>query len=520
MQNSSATPEVGIVGAGLGGLAAACTLAARGHSVTLLERNEWAGGKAAVLEASGYRFDMGPTILTVPSVLRRIFGEAGRNVEDALELIPLDPQWRCFFDGGEVLDLYSDQERMRGEVLAAAGPECWSGYERFLGLASRFHKISEKFFFWRPVGSMWDTFDAGSTFRVSTLREVLSMRLGHTVSGTIRSFIKDPRMAQMLDHYTQYIGSAPDQSPAILCAIAHMQNSEGVWYPRGGTGAMARALLQLARDLGVQIRTRTGVSSINTDSGRVTGVTTDRGERLAFDALIANSDIVRSHQELIDDREAAKRFERRRAYEPACSGVVLYLGLTHRYPQLLHHNFVFSRDPEEEFEYIYRRGEPAPDPTCYVCAPALTDPAVAPEGREALYVLVHTPYLRQGHDWRAMFKGYRRVIMDKLARSAGLTDLEDSVEYESALTPQDIHERYSVLNGAIYGLASHGRFTGAFKPSNRSPDLQGLYFAGGSAHPGPGMPMVMMSGWTAADALDRDMAMSKPRATDTHAVFG
>ena len=167
---------------------------------------------------------MGPTILTVPSVLRRIFGEAGRDVEDALELIPLDPQWRCFFDGGDVLDLYADQERMRGEVVAAAGPECWTGYERFLELASRFHQISEKFFFWRPVGSMWDTFDAGSTFRISTLREVLSMRLGHTVSGTIRSFIKDPRMAQMLDHYTQYIGSAPDQSPAILCAIAHMQN--------------------------------------------------------------------------------------------------------------------------------------------------------------------------------------------------------------------------------------------------------------------------------------------------------
>jgi phytoene desaturase len=366
---------------------------------------------------------------------------------------------------------------------------------------------------------MLDTFDAGSTFRMSTLREVLSMRLGHTVSGTIRSFIKDPRMAQMLDHYTQYIGSAPDQSPAILCAIAHMQNAEGVWYPRGGTGAVARALLNLARELGVHFRTGTGVSAINTTAGRVTGVTTDSGESLNFHAVIANSDIVRSHRELISDEKTSKAFERRRSYEPACSGVVLYLGLTRRYSQLLHHNFVFSRDPEEEFDYIYRRGEPAPDPTCYVCAPAITDPTVAPEGREALYVLVHTPYLRPGHDWRAMLPAYRQVIMQKLARTAGLTDLEDCIEHESSLTPQDINDRYAVLNGAIYGLASHGRFTGAFKPSNRSPDLQGLYFAGGSAHPGPGMPMVMMSGWTAADALDRDLS-SDHRAIDAYAVTG
>ena len=409
-----------------------------------------------------------------------------------------------------MLDLHADRERMRQTVQAAAGPACWEGYERFLELATRFHQISEKYFFWRPVGSMRDTFDAGSTFRLSTLREVLSMRLGSTVAQTIRGLIPDPHMAQMLDHYTQYIGSAPDQSPAILCAIAHMQNAEGVWYPRGGTGAVARALLRLATNLGVEFRVRTGVAGIQTGNGRVTGITTDQGERLSFDAVVANSDIVRSHRELLDDRQAARRFERQRAYEPACSGVVLYLGLKRRYPQLLHHNFVFSRDPEEEFDYIYRRGQPAPDPTCYVCAPAVTDPGVAPEGGEALYILVHTPYLRPGQDWRSMLPDYRRVILNKLRRCAGVTDLEESIVMEHALTPQDIHERYSVLNGAIYGLASHGRFTGAFKPSNRSRDVKGLYFAGGSAHPGPGMPMVMMSGWIAGDTLDRD----------THATAG
>jgi phytoene dehydrogenase-like protein len=186
--------------------------------------------------------------------------------------------------------------------------------------------------------------------------------------------------------------------------------------------------------------------------------------------------------------------------------VVLYLGLRERYDELLHHNFVFSRDPHEEFESIYRRGEPAADPTCYVCAPARTEPEVAPEGGEALYVLVHTPYLRPHHDWSAMLPSYRRTILQKLKTTAGLVDIEKRIEVERVLTPQDIHDRYRVLNGAIYGLASHGRFLGAFKPHNRSCDVRGLYLAGGAAHPGPGMPMVMMSGWIAADALHQDLA--------------
>jgi phytoene dehydrogenase-like protein len=213
----------------------------------------------------------------------------------------------------------------------------------------------------------------------------------------------------------------------------------------------------------------------------------------------------------------ARRFERRRSYEPACSGVVLYLGLRRRYDHLLHHNFVFSRDPEEEFAAIYRRGEPADDPTCYVCAPAQTDPTVAPAGGEALYVLVHTPYLRPHHDWRRLFPAYRRTIFRKLAETAGLLDLEQRIVVEHVLTPEDIHHHYQVLNGAIYGIASHGRFLGAFKPGNRSPDIRGLYLAGGAAHPGPGMPMVLMSGWIAADTLDQDATV--PRASRRTPAF-
>ncbi len=325
----------------------------------------------------------------------------------------------------------------------------------------------------------------------------------------MRSFVSDARVAQMLDHFTQYVGSAPDQSPAVLCGIAHMQTGEGVWYPRGGTAAVPAALESLARELGVELRCGVGVRRILIDSSRrVQGVETDQGEEIALAAVVANSDIVRTHRDMIGGAPQ-RRFERRRRYEPACSGVVLYLGLDRPYEHLAHHNFVFSHDPEEEFDAIYRKGEPAPDPTCYLAAPARTDPDVAPPHGEALYVLVHAPYLRPNHDWKKLLPTYRRTILDKLATTAGLPDLEQRIRFEHCLTPQDIHERFGVLNGAIYGLASHGTFHGAFKPSNRSPDVAGLYFAGGSAHPGPGMPMVLMSGWIAADALDCDGLVPK-----------
>ncbi|MDX1655402.1 MAG: phytoene desaturase, partial [Candidatus Competibacteraceae bacterium] len=270
----------------------------------------------------------------------------------------------------------------------------------------------------------------------------------------------------------------------------------------GGTRAVPEALIRLATDLGVELCPGTGVERILVEGDRVSGVETSDGETVPLGAVVSNMDAVRTYRELVGG-PVGERY-RKRDFEPACSGVVLYLGLDRAYDHLEHHNFVFSRDPHEEFDAIYRRGEPAPDPSCYLCAPARTEGAVAPEGGEALYILVHTPYLRPGHDWRQMLPGYRRVILDKLARCAGLEDLESRIVTEAALTPQDIHDRYQVLDGAIYGLASHGRWLGAFKPANRSPQIKGLYLAGGAAHPGPGMPMVLMSGWIAADTLDRD----------------
>jgi diapolycopene oxygenase len=503
MSSQMGTPVI-VIGGGLGGLAAACTLGARGHRVILFEKNGWLGGKAAVLEEGGFRFDMGPTILTVPRVLRRIFAEAGRDLDAEINLVRLDPQWRCFFDDGAVLDLVENCDAMARSIDDfAPGTGSGAGYREFQKLSERLHAVSDRFFFWKSVEDIRDTIDFKRNLNAATLGDVLSLRMGATVAGTVRRHVPDPRVAQMLDHFVQYVGSSPYNAPAVLCSIAHMQTDGGVWYPMGGTAAVPAALARLARDLGVELRSDTGIRRIVVRDSRAVAVETDGGETVPCSAVVSNMDSVRTYRELIGG-PAAERFEKRRKPEPACSGVVLYLGLDRAYDHLLHHDFVFSRDAEEEFDWIYRRGEPAPDPSCYIAAPARTEPGVAPPGGEALYVLVHTPYLRPHHDWPRMLPDYRRVIFDKLARSAGLKDLERRIRVERWLTPQDIHDRYRVLNGAIYGLASHGRFFGAFKPGNRSREVAGLYLAGGAAHPGPGMPMVLMSGWIAADTLDRD----------------
>jgi phytoene desaturase len=505
---------IGIIGGGLAGLSAACVLAARDRKVILFERNDWLGGKAAQLTGDGFRFDMGPTIVTIPSVLRRIFSEAGARMEDYLELVRLDPQWRCFFDDGSSLDLAQNPDAM-ARTLDAFAPGTNSGqrYRDFIDYSARLDGISQRHFFYKPIGGIGDMFEWKASFDPQMLGDVLAMRMGRSVAGTVRKFTPDPRVAQMIDHFTQYVGSSPYGSPAVLCGIAHMQTEEGVWYPVGGTRAVPLALEKLARELGVEFRTGTKIEKILSRGGEVTGVRTGAGEEVALNGVVSNCDSVRTHRELINGAVGAA-FERRRSYEPACSGVVLYLGLSRRYEHLAHHDFVFSRDPHEEFDFIYKKGEPAPDPTCYLAATTCTEPGTAPPGGEALYVLVHAPYLRPHHDWKKMLPEYRRVILEKLKRTGQMPDLEERIIFERALTPQDIQDRYHVLDGAIYGLASHGKFLGAFKPGNRSPDLRGLYLAGGAAHPGPGMPMVLMSGWIAADTLDRDGICGKTERSE------
>lgn len=513
--------HVVVIGGGLAGLASAVELRNRGAGVTLIEANDHLGGKMNVLTDQGFTFDMGPTILTLPEVLCGIIRRSGRRVEDLIDLVRLDPQWRCHYEDGTVVDLRDGVEEMAASLdRSFPGAGAGDDFRAFLAYARRMNRLSRSVFFYRDLGNVMDVIRGSPKGDPGVMRDAMAMRLHSTVGATVAKHIRDPRVRQLVEHFLQYVGSSPFLAPAILTMIASAQLDQGCWYAAGGTRMVARALGRLASESGVVCRTGRRVVSIQHAGGRATGVRLDDGEEITADAVVSNCDVQRTLAGLVGSPSANRERQSIAAkYTPACSGVVLYLGLNRQYEHLAHHNFVFSRDSHREFEDIYGEGIPARDPTLYIAAPSRTDSGQAPPGCEALYILVHTPYIREGSiqaEQEAFLSAYRPVIMDKLSRF-GMSDIEDHIVVERSLLPRGIERMYNAEGGAIYGLASHGRLHGGFKPKNTSPALQGLYMAGGSVNPGPGVPMVLMSGVTAADAVARDFGLDRPDLVATSA---
>jgi phytoene desaturase len=509
--------KIAVVGGGLAGCAAAVRLAAAGHQVTLLEKNGHLGGKMNVWEEGGYYFDMGPTIITKPDVIDRLFEDVGRRREDYLQLVALDPQWRAFFADGSHFDLYESLVKMTAELKRFAPGEMAS-YLQFLSYAHRMNDISDRWFYWKPYGSLGDMMRS-NPMNLQSMSLAMSMDPFTTMHQAIRKHFKDERLAQLFEHFVQYVGSSPFVAPAILCLIAWVQLGLGCWYPMGGTGAIARALTQLCAEFGVDVRLNTPVAHIEIKNGVVQGVVPENGAFEPFDAVVANSDVVRTLEQMIPDPAAPAYVQRHeKQLEPACSGIVLYLGCKKQWAHLKHHDFYFSADSDAEFRDIYENRVPHEDPTCYLAVPSLTDPQVAPEGCTALYVLVHCPYVTSAFDWEQETARYRDVIINKLEKS-GLTGLRESIEVSHTVTPRDLERMYWVNRGAIYGVVTQKSLNAAFKTGNRSDLFKGLYWAGGSVNPGPGVPMVLMSGQIAAQCIlddfgpgNRAVVSSEPRA--------
>ncbi len=507
-----------------------------GARVTLIERNAHLGGKMNILRERGFTFDMGPTIITLPQVLRGIIRRSGRKPEDYLHLVNLDPQWRCMYEDGTVIDLRAGEAAMRAELeRVLPGTDAAAGYASFVQYARRMMGLSEKVFYYRDLGGVTDMMKKPPT-EPGLLSDVLAMRMHSTVAGTIAKHVREPHVQQMCEHFLQYVGSSPFLAPAILSLIAAAQADHGCWYalsPRegtrveaggayegGGTRMVARSLERILRELpNVEIITGCGVrkmleekagASQGQASGRLRGVVLDDGREILADAVVSNCDVQRTYRDLLGTEEAQREQSAiARDYTPACSGVVLYLGLDKQYQHFAHHNFLFSKHSHDEFEDIYTRGVPAKDPTLYLAVPSRTDASQAPPGGEAFYILVHTAYLRPGQTWEGkggLLEQYRPVIIDKLKRF-GCADIEKHIVVERSLTPQSIDRMYNAEGGAIYGLASHGKLKGGFKPRNRSRVYRNLYLAGGSANPGPGVPMVLMSGVTAARSAALDLGL-------------
>jgi diapolycopene oxygenase len=507
-------PRAVIVGGGLGGAAAAIRLAAAGLHVTVADPNPHLGGKMNVWEAGGFRFDMGPTILTMPEVLQRLFAATGRPLEDYLQLERLDPQWRCFYPDGTVLDLHDCPQRT-AHALSRLDPRDGAAYPRFLQYARSMYELSEEFFFWKPHGGLRDVLREHGVLNLAGLRLGSRVQPFTSLHQAVRRHFRDERVVQLFDHFIQYVGSSPFAAPAILTLIAWAQASRGVWYARGGTGQVARALERLAAELGVVHRPGSLVEEILVDGDRVRGVRLAGGEHLPADVVVSNADVIRTYSELLPHPAAGAFLRRERnRLEPACSGVVLYLGCNRTWDHLAHHDFLFSKDPEAEFHDLYDRQLPAHDFTAYLAVPSLSDPTVAPPGHTALYVLVHTPYRTGGVDWLHAGPRYRQAILDRLEAPEGgrLHGLRESIRVERMLTPLEIERLYRSSRGSIYGLLTRKGLGSAFKPGNRCPLFHGLYHAGGSVNPGAGVPMVLMSGQIAADCVLADLALPAPRA--------
>ncbi len=512
MSAQRSSKRVVIVGGGLAGLASAVELQGRGAHVTVVESNEHLGGKMNVLAEQGFTFDMGPTILTLPEVLCGIIRRAGRRVPDMIDLVRLDPQWRCHFEDGITVDLRENVEVMSRELSAKLpGTDAARGWESLIAYSRRMNRLSRNVFFYKDVGGIRDVMRQSPAMDKQVMGDALAMRLHSTVASTIQKHVREPHVRQIAEHFLQYVGSSPFLAPAILTMIASAQTDQGCWYAMGGTRRVARTLETLADELGVDLVTGIRVEQILTTDGNATGVRLADGRTIDADAVISNCDVQRTMRDLVATPAALSEHRKiARTHTPACSGVVLYLGLDRQYDHLAHHNFFFSRDSHEEFADIYTRGIPARDPTLYIAAPSRSDPDQAPPGGEALYILIHTPYLRPGQEWNTpggLLEQYRPVVMQKLARF-GMADIEKHIVVERSLTPTGIERMYNAEGGAIYGLASHGRLAGGFKPRNTS-KVPGLFLAGGSANPGPGVPMALMSGVTAAKSAAEFLGLAK-----------
>jgi phytoene desaturase len=488
-----------IVGAGLGGLSAAIHLAVRGLRVTVVEKNPAAGGKMGRWSAEGFTFDTGPTLLTMPFVLEELFAAAGRTLREELHIEPVDPVCRYTFADGSVFNAWKDPAALEQEVRRI-NPGDATGVRRFLDHGECIYRASDGPFLGSAFGS-WsaDTLRLALRF-LPAIRHLDAFR---TLDAAVSSFIVDPRLRQLFNRFATYNGSSPFRAPATLAVIPFVELRLGGWTIRGGMYALAEALVRLARDVGVEIRFDRPVRRVLTDGGSVRGVECADGERVEAPIVVMNADAVYAQQHLLGPGS------RRRPPEPSMSGFVLLLGVQGRYPDLAHHNIFFSADYRGEFRDIVDRGIPASDPTIYVSVADASHPGAAPPGDTALFVLVNAPALPldwsdAGADhatpWGTGAAGYAQRIIAML-ESRGLEGLGQRIRVRKIITPVDFARTFNAYRGAIYGAASNSRLAAFLRTPNVSRSVRGLYFAGGSTHPGGGIPLVLRSGRIVADCI-------------------
>ncbi len=489
--------KVVIVGAGPGGLASAMLLANAGLDVTVLERQESVGGRTTTLSADGFRWDLGPTFFLYPEILRSIFSSCGRSLDEEVELVRLDPQYRLVFEDGGSLAATPDLERLEAEVGALA-PADVAGVRRFM------RDNREKLTAFKPI--LESPFNGlGDVLRLPLLKLLPLMRPGTSVDRDLRRYFDDPRIRLAFEFQSKYLGMSPFRCPSLFTILSFIEYEHGVFHPIGGCGAVTRAMARVARDLGASIRLAEPVEEVLFEGCRAIGVRTSRG-RYPADALVVNADFAHAMRTLVPDRLRRRWTDRkleRKKY--SCSTFMLYLGIEGKV-DLDHHTIFLASDYETNLADIEDDHRLSDNPSFYLQNPAATDPTLAPRGDSSLYVLVPVTHRHPRVDWERQRSPFRRRVYRQLEK-LGLHDLERRVRVERVLTPRAWELDHHIFKGATFNLAhSLGQML-HLRPRNRFEDLESVYLVGGGTHPGSGLPVIFESAKISSRLLAEDLGI-------------
>ncbi len=490
--------KVVVIGAGVGGLACAVRLAKKGHAVTIFEASDYVGGKCRTEWINGYAFDTGPSLLTLPAVYRDLFLKTGKRLEHILRLEPVDPSFTYIFhDGTKILFPNLSHNGTVAAISEQLGEQAGKDWHALLSRAEAMWEASRESFIEGELRSPLQLFKRPHFLAdLKTISPLTSLR---TLTSSITA---NPYLKKIIDRYATYTGSDPRKVPAVLLTIAFVEEAFGAWHIQGGLGSLPLSLEARAKELGIEIQLNTRVSSITTNSGIATGIKLHDGREIDADIVVANADAEIVYNKLLPPIKETRRARAAlKKATPSLSGFSLLLGLRGN-SALSHHTVFFPKDYDDEFDAIFQRKEPVPDPAIYICNPK--DPLmVKDENTESWFVLVNAPRHEpeNGCDWNApsLKEKYADHIIN-LLESKGL-DIRSRLEVCEIRTPADLEHRTSAPGGSIYGTSSNGARSAFLRAKNRSP-IKNLYCVGGSAHPGGGLPLVGISAEIVAEAVE------------------
>jgi phytoene desaturase len=485
------TEEVVVVGAGLGGLSAALHLAGAGRRVTVLERAPVPGGRCGLIAEGGYRFDTGPTVLTMPELVADALGAVGEELDDWLTLRRLDPAYRGRFADGSVIDVRADPDAMTDEIARTCGSRDADGWRRYVDFLSELYRVEFGAFIDRNL-------DSPLQLAGPALARLVALGGFRRLGPTVGRYVADERLRRLFSFQSMYAGLAPARALALYAVITYLDCVQGVFFPDGGMHAVPRAMAAAAAAHGVTIRYSTEVSRVELRGDRARGVRTADGEFVRADVVVVNADLPAAYRELLPDGYTPRRVRRLR-YSP--SAVVLHTGTSAPLPErpLAHHTIDFGTAWDDTFGEIIDAGTTMTDPSFLVTTPTLTDPALAPPGRHVHYALFPAPNQRGRVDWRTAAPAYRDQLVATL-EGRGYSGFATGVEVEHVVTPADWADQ-GLAAGAPFAAAHTFGQTGPFRSPTLDRRIGNLVFCGSNTQPGVGVPMVLISGRLAAERV-------------------